>query len=302
MATDFNTHYSAVNELTAHNINAPTMDHNDNKSLDSPLIDNDLNDLERGVDDYLNDDFRLNYSLNKIVLVNSASHAYSEIPIDEPLVLLGKNNRGKTSSLAATKLILYPEVNFNNCESKFNFTNKANDPYSKEESYKHYFPISESFIAVEVKNHAGLFTMLLYRVGDYKYHRLFFPVPYEEIKPFIWNEQTNYFADELGIKSLIEVQKKLGGLHLTTKQELQNVMYGNRGSKTSHFCVVPIKDQKEASIRSFVKIYELAFDAGKDEKKKLPNAIATIIEMQRGRDKEKLNENVHDLKIERAAI
>ena len=126
MATDFNTHYSAVNELTAHNINAPTMDHNDNKSLDSPLIDNDLNDLERGVDDYLNDDFRLNYCLNKIVLVNSASHAYSEIPIDEPLVLLGKNNRGKTSSLAATKLILYPEVNFNNCESKFNFTNKAN--------------------------------------------------------------------------------------------------------------------------------------------------------------------------------
>lgn len=104
MATDFNTHYSAVNELTAHNINAPTMDHNDNKSLDSPLIDNDLNDLERGVDDYLNDDFRLNYCLNKIVLVNSASHAYSEIPIDEPLVLLGKNNRGKTSSLAATKL------------------------------------------------------------------------------------------------------------------------------------------------------------------------------------------------------
>ncbi|WP_250162518.1 hypothetical protein [Psychrobacter sp. WY6] len=51
--------------------------------------------------------------------------------------------------------------------------------------------------------------MLLYRVGDYKYHRLFFPVPYEEIKPFIWNEQTNYFADELGIKSLIEIQKKL---------------------------------------------------------------------------------------------
>lgn len=117
MATDFNTHHLSFNELTAHNINAPTMDHKD-----SPLIDN---DLEQGIDDYLNDDFRLNYSLNKIVLVNSASHAYSEIPIDEPLVLLGKNNRGKTSSLAATKLILYPEVNFNNCESKFNFTNKA---------------------------------------------------------------------------------------------------------------------------------------------------------------------------------
>ncbi|WP_250162517.1 hypothetical protein [Psychrobacter sp. WY6] len=66
--------------------------------------------------------------------------------------------------------------------------------------------------------------------------------------------------------------------------------------------MVPIKDQKEASIRSFVKVYELAFDAGKDEKKKLPNAIATIIEMQRGRDKEKLNENVHDLKIERAQL
>ncbi len=27
MATDFNTHHLSFNELTAHNINAPTMDH-----------------------------------------------------------------------------------------------------------------------------------------------------------------------------------------------------------------------------------------------------------------------------------
>ena len=90
--------------------------------------------------------------------------------------------------------------------------------------------------------------------------------------------------------------------YTTTKQELQNVMYGNRGSKTSHFWWCRLKTIKRGVDRSFVKIYELAFDAGKDEKKKLPNVIATIIEMQRGRDKEKLNENVHDLKIERAQL
>lgn len=249
-----------------------------------------------------NEVFERNYELRKIILVNSASHAYSEIPIGQSLALFGKNNRGKTSSLAATKLLLYPETDLTKCESKFNFTNKGGETYSKEESYKHYFPIADSFVIVEVLNPKNIFTMLLYRVGNYEYHRLFFPVPYSEIKHLIWNEDTNYFSDDIGLASLIKAQKEMGGIQVTSKAELQKIMYGNFGSKNSEYCVVPIKDQKESSVQSFIKMYELAFDSGKGEKEKLPNAIATIIEMQRGRDNERLDENVHDLKDKRTLL
>ena len=52
-------------------------------------------------------DETLNYILKRIVFVNSANHAYSEIRLDNHLALFGANNAGKTASLAATKLMLY---------------------------------------------------------------------------------------------------------------------------------------------------------------------------------------------------
>lgn len=254
------------------------------------------------MDTNFNDVFSRNYELVKIILVNSASHGYSEIPINEPLALFGKNNRGKTSSLAATKLLLYPEINFNDCARKFNFTTKTGDFYSKEQSYKHYFPIAESFIALEVLNPKGIFTMLLYKVGNYEYHRLFFPCEYSAIRSLIWNEEADYFADTLGLDSLVEAAKDMGGIQTSSKAEIQKMMYGNFGSKTSRYCVVPIKDQEESSVNAFRKMYELAFDSGKGEKEKLPNAIATIIEMQRSRPNEGLDENVHSLQDKRSAL
>lgn len=249
-----------------------------------------------------NDVFGRNYELVKMVLINSASHAYSEIPINEPLALFGKNNRGKTSSLAATKLLLYPEVNFNDCARKFNFTNKSGELYSKEQSYRHYFPISESFIALEVLNPRGVFTMLLYKVGNYEYHRLFFPCEYNAIRSLIWDDEADYFADTLGLDSLLAALKDMGGIQASERNKIKNIMYANFASSTSRYCVVPIKDQDEASVRAFTSMYELAFDAGKGEKHKLPNAIATIVEMQRSKKNEELDSDVHTLRDKRSEL
>lgn len=94
----------------------------------------------------LNDEhFDYSYVLKQIVFVNSASHAYTELALDQHLAMFGDNNLGKTASLSATKLLLYPETNFNKCESKFNFVSKSGRKFKRDESYEYYFPTANSF-------------------------------------------------------------------------------------------------------------------------------------------------------------
>ncbi len=59
------------------------------------------------------------YSLKRLIFVNSANHGFSELVLDQHLAMYGRNNGGKTASLASTKLVLFPETNFSDCKSKF---------------------------------------------------------------------------------------------------------------------------------------------------------------------------------------
>lgn len=137
----------------------------------------------------MTDMFNTHFSINKIVFVNSASHGYSELDLNEHLAMIGNNNLGKTASLSATKLILYPEVNFKNCENKFNFISKSGKCFGKEESYEYYFPDKNSYLIMEVSNHVGEFCIVLYKAGNYEYHRMFIPVPYSAIQDIFWNAE-----------------------------------------------------------------------------------------------------------------
>ncbi|MBM3006655.1 hypothetical protein, partial [Escherichia coli] len=92
------------------------------------------------------DEMGEDYILKRMGYVNYANHGYSEILLDEHLAMFADNNAGKTASLAGTKLLLYPEVNFNQCESKFKFEGKSG-LFSKEDSYEFYFPDARSFVA-----------------------------------------------------------------------------------------------------------------------------------------------------------
>lgn len=243
----------------------------------------------------LSEEFGFNYILKRLVFVNSASHGYSEIMLDEHLAMFGNNNRGKTASLAATKLLLYPEDNFKKCESKFNFTSKSGRQYDRDESYDYYFPRDCSFLIMEIINPSGHFCMVLYRAGEFKYHRFFIPKAYEDIRYLFWDSENEAFAADLGIDALKKASKAFSGVHVTNKSDLERMMYGSFASADSQYCIVPLKDNKAASIKAFTSIFELSFNSGKGEEKALPAAIATIIEMQRGRDEEKLEANFIDL-------
>lgn len=155
----------------------------------------------------------LQFTLKRLVFVNSAKHAYSELMLDQHLAMFGRNNNGKTASLAATKLLLFPEVNFRHCFQKFGFEGK-DGPYDAEQSFRFYFPTIKSYIALEVENPSGTFTMVLFRAASseknqhYAYHRAFIPLPYQKVRHLFWNESEQDFSENISTESLLKFTQK----------------------------------------------------------------------------------------------
>lgn len=239
----------------------------------------------------------LNYTLKRIVFVNSANHAYSEIRLDNHLALFGANNAGKTASLAATKLMLYPETDFSNCHKKFQFKGKTG-VYSKEDSYEFYFPSPQSFLIMETKNDAGVACMVLYRDKGFRYYRIFLPLAYDEIRHLFWDEQNDNFADNLNVDSILAFQKKHGGMHVNDDRQLTELMYSNFTGAHSRYSIVPLSENTTKAVHAFRSIYQMAFDAGTGGTEALADAIATLIEMKRGRPQERMNADLASLEEE----
>lgn len=239
-----------------------------------------------------------NFTMRRLVLINSAGHAYSEIPLDNHLALFGNNNVGKTASLSAIKLLLFPESSLANCASKFRFEGKKG-AYSGVSSHKFYFPSNSSYLVLEVDNHQKPFCMVLYKPSAttaserLEYSRLFIPVSYDVLRPVFWDVEKGKhgsFADDISVARLLEFNKKHDGRKAPeTDRALSDLMFGSYGTSDGRFCVLPLKDSGTESINAFRDIFNLAFGSSTAETHVLPSAIAAMIEMQRGRKNEALD-------------
>ncbi len=243
------------------------------------------------------------YTLERLVYINSASHAYSEILLDSHMAMFGGNNAGKTASLAGTKLLLFPEVDFQNCPDKFRFKGDTGF-YTTEQSYDFYFPDARSFIVLEVSNPEGRFCMVLYRAANFGYSRFFLPVEYEKLRYVFWDKDKNYFSDNLSLSTVSKFSKDNDGLQVSDSKEIAHLMFFSRLESKSkkRFCIFPLKDDKPESISAFCNIYQLAFESGDFATHSLPNALATLLEMGRGRNEERLDANLVRLSEEHGEL
>lgn len=235
-----------------------------------------------------------NYILKSIVYVNSAEYGYAEIELDDHIALYGNNNSGKTGTLAGTKILLFPETSFTSCKKKFMFVSKNGEYFDTEDSYEHYFPDSRSFIIMEIENPHGRFSMVCYRTNNYAYARFFIPVAYSEIRELFSIGDDGELNPDLSVSNVAEKCKELGGLRVSDAKELADLMFGSRlaAPDKSRFCVLPLRDSKKGTVNAFRNIYQLAFDNGSSASDTLPTILATLVEMKRGRDKEKLDANL----------
>jgi len=243
------------------------------------------------------------YLLNRLVYVNSANHAYSEIMLNTHMAMFGNNNVGKTASLAGMKLLLFPEVDFHRCEAKFKFKGKEG-AYSMEESYDFYFPDARSFIVLEVNNPEGAFCMVLYKSNNYGYGRFFIPLAYEQMREVFWDSEAGQFADHISVASLSNLTKKNAGQQLSDAKEITSLMFSSYRDVPARkrFCVLPLKDDRPSSIDAFRNIYQLAFETGSLKSNTLPNAIAALLEMGRSRNQERLDANLTELTEQHAEL
>lgn len=243
------------------------------------------------------------YKLKRLVYVNSANHAYSEIMLDSNIAMFGDNNVGKTASLAGMKLLLYPEVDFYRCENKFSFKGK-NGLFSMEESYSFYFPDARSFIVLEVENPEGTFCMVLHKRKDFGYGRFFIPVAYEALRELFWVREHAKFSDDISIHKVRDFVTIKDGIQLSDSLKISDLIYnGYRQNKEKQrYCILPLRDDSKESITAFRSIYQLAFEISNLDDKTLPNAIATLLEMNRGRKQEKLDADLTKLSLQHSEL
>ncbi len=236
------------------------------------------------------------YKVLRLVMVNSGSAAYIEIPLDQTAALLSKNNKGKTSALNALKLFLLPEVNFKACEKKFGFASR-DGMYSGLDSFTYYFPSSMSFIILEATNPRGDFCIVLHQTPkeELGYSRLAVPRSYDSISHLFWdsrskaNQGMGCHPEGMGLSDVQKCLKVLGGVALTDQESIRTALY-TRVSLTrpeTRFCMMPLVQlPRSPMMRSIKALLQLSFDIKGADAKNLPLAIANIIDsdVSTGRD------------------
>ena len=226
------------------------------------------------------------YQVLRLVMVNSGSSAYVELPLDKTAALLGSNNQGKTSGLHTLKLFLLPEVNFRSCENKFGFASKDRE-YTGLESYRYYFPSPNSFIVLEAQNPRGEFCIVLHQSNqELGYGRLAVPCSYDAIKHLFWeqgegNRGVGTHPEDMELATVVRRLKTLGGRPLNDVAAIREALYTrvDPSNDDTRFCLMPlVQAPSQHMMRSIKALLQLSFDIKGADHKNLPQAIANIID------------------------
>lgn len=128
----------------------------------------------------------------------------------------------------------------------------------------------------------------------YDYHRLFIEGTYDSLRHIFWDTSNQDFNPNISQSALLTHCKQHNGKEVSDQSTLVDIMFGSYGRADGQFCLVPLKDTGREAIQAFRDIYNLAFATTTIETEVLPSAISALIEMQRGREQEKLDSRLID--------
>jgi len=240
-------------------------------------------------------------SIDKVVLVNSATYAYFELDLNNNVILEGGNNEGKTSVLNALQFLLLPEENLNNIAKKFRFKPKDDDSmFTKEETYDFYFSSnSSSFLIFQITNKFGTFSVIIY---GYKrqlteFRRIIIPEPYSDIKKMFVNdkdEPQNIFDKN----DIFDMLKNKYGSNYKEISKLEDIKkYFFTVGRNNEYNIVPLKDTQSTTVENYKVLLKSLYDASSMDENRKVNLVSDIISSQQKRDNNSdLSFNVEDFK------
>lgn len=259
--------------------------------------------------------------IKRLVLVDSAGFCFIEIPIDRHAILLGKGNIGKSSLLNSLRLFLLPENNFNKSQVKFAFREpKNNHYYSNNDSYRHYFPSTRSFLILESENEAGTHCQILYKTNNLGYGRIFTPFSFDQIRHFFWDgaggddDGIGVAVADLSIAQLKDSLKKLSTKTevISDTAKLRRTLYAEPNdlldADSTRYCLVPLHKVNDDNIESLRALILLLFEMDTSAES-MAQALANIIESAKKTTDDILDFNIDvflakhdDLKLQQSKI
>ncbi|WP_027709339.1 P-loop NTPase fold protein [Zooshikella ganghwensis] len=168
----------------------------------------------------------MQYGMQKLVMINSGTYAFGEIPLHESVSFFGSNNRGKSTAINALQFFFLPSM----VGSRF-------EKYSKEATRKFYFPHEASFILSEITTVHGSYVLGIAGKGPasgYRYQHFIYPGQLD----------TSVFFSEQRALTFSDIKKRLSqsGLKVTTldPQEVESLISGGQSKCGFSLDLVPV--------------------------------------------------------------
>ena len=181
------------------------------------------------------------FGISRLILINSGRYGFAEVNLQKPVHLAAGNNQGKTTLVNAMQFLYINELS----NMKF--------PNTDDETAKHYFGSSNSYLVFECATPTGVKTILLRgltKLQSGRYER------YSYDGKFIRED----FVDDQGyVRSFEDVQTRMADRHFTKipNNALWRVLSGHasqRGDTSGGVKILPVKD--EEAYRDFCRVYK----------------------------------------------
>lgn len=194
-----------------------------------------------------------------MVLLNSGGYEYAEIELGNPIHLVASNNVGKTSLISALQFL------YIDSKRSLHFAS-----HSLEETKRHYFPGSNSFVLFECMTPTGFQVVGLRGNGPargFEFERFIYTGEYRESDflngrtPRTWNEVRRFLVSR--------------SFRAVESTELRSLLIGERNSKGPVLGLIPMK--RSESYASFRFLFRNLLSLSKVDQNKLKRLFVDIV-------------------------
>ncbi|WP_207921032.1 chromosome partitioning protein ParA, partial [Burkholderia pyrrocinia] len=199
----------------------------------------------------------------RMIFIRSGNYDYAEVDLQGPIHLVGRNNVGKTSIIAAVQFLFIPE------QSAMHF-----GAYTLEDTRRYYFRHPTSYIlfeclSAETHSYVTIGLRGLGPIGSYRFERFAFPGRYER-SMFVDDNQV--VRDFEHIKADIMASRQ--HFRLLEPKDMRTCLVGTWDDRRLNLGIVPLRDG--TSHDRFTRLFRNLLELNKMEQETIKQTLVEI--------------------------